>query len=114
MKKAIYIFLLLIPLLSWGQNEYSLNVTDFWVTVPNGIGIDSILLQVCSHDTCTAVFSFNGNSIVRHSERRPIDNLEYAEFYYGSYGNNFYGSDTLHEPIISLRITSTQDKPTPF
>ena len=104
MKKAIYIFLLLIPLLSWGQKEYSLKGTDFWVTVPNGIGIDSILLQVCSHDTCTAVFSFNGNSIVRHSERRPIDNLEYAEFYYGSYGNNFYGSDTLHEPIISLTL----------
>ena len=104
MKRGIYILLLLIPLLSWGQKEYSLKGTDFWVSVPNGIGIDSILLQVCSHDTCTAIFSFNGNNIILHSERRPIDGLEYPNFAYGSYGSNFYGSDTLHEPIISLTL----------
>ncbi len=51
MKRPFLILFLLLPLLSWGQKEYSLKGTDFWVTVPNGIGIDSILIQVCSDTT---------------------------------------------------------------
>ena len=61
MKRPFLVLFLLLPLLSWGQKEYSLKGTDFWVSVPNGIGIDSILLQVCSHTTCTAIFTIGQN-----------------------------------------------------
>lgn len=43
MKRPFLILFLLLPLLSWGQKEYSLKGTDFWVSLPNGIEIDSIL-----------------------------------------------------------------------
>lgn len=106
MKRSFFILFLLLPLLSWGQKEYSLKGTDFWVTVPNGIGIDSILLQVCSTDTCTAIFAYGQTILSLPLERRPIDSAEINSYYnnYRINGYNYYGSDTLHYPIASLTL----------
>lgn len=106
MKRLFLILFLLLPLLSWGQKEYSLKGTDFWVTVPNGIGIDSILIQVCSHTTCTAIFTIGQNILSLPLERHPIDSVEINSYYSNYYlnGQNYYGSDTLHYPIASLML----------
>ena len=106
MKRPFLVLFLLLPLLSWGQKEYSLKGTDFWVTVPNGIGIDSILIQVCSHTTCTAIFTIGQNILSLPLERHPIDSVEINSYYSNYYlnGQNYYGSDTLHYPIASLML----------
>ena len=106
MKRPFLILFLLLPLLSWGQKEYSLKGTDFWVTVPNGIGIDSILIQVCSHTTCTAIFTIGQNILSLPLERHPIDSVEINSYYSNYYlnGQNYYGTDTLHYPIASLML----------
>ena len=106
MKRTFLVLFLLLPLLSWGQKEYSLKGTDFWVTVPNGIGIDSILIQVCSHTTCTAIFTIGQNILSLPLERHPIDSVEINSYYSNYYlnGQNYYGSDTLHYPIASLML----------
>ena len=106
MKRPFFILLLLLPLLSWGQKEYSLKGTDFWLTIPNGMDIDSILIQVCSNDTCTANFTFGHNTLSLPLERRPIDSAEINSYYnnYHINGQNYYGNDTLHYPIASLRL----------
>ena len=106
MKRPFLVLFLLLPLLSWGQKEYSLKGTDFWVTVPNGIGIDSILLQVCSHTTCTAIFTIGQNILSLPLERHPIDSVEINSYYSNYYlnGQNYYGADTLHYPIASLML----------
>ena len=106
MKRLFLILFLLLPLLSWGQKEYSLKGTDFWVTVPNGIGIDSILIQVCSHTTCTAIFTIGQNILSLPLERHPIDSVEINSYYSNYYlnGQNYYGTDTLHYPIASLML----------
>ncbi len=101
MKRPFLLLFLLLPLLSWGQKEYSLKGTDFWLSVPNGIGIDSILIQVCSNDTCTAIFTFGQDLLSLPLERRPIESAEINSYYMG---NNVYGSDTLHYPIASLTL----------
>ena len=82
MKRPFLVLFLLLPLLLWGQKEYSLKGTDFWVSVPNGIGIDSILLQVCSHTTCTAIFTIGQNilgeeSVIRKNEQ--VDLFDYKK-----------------------------------
>ena len=106
MKRPFLILFLLLPLLSWGQKEYSLKGTDFWVTVPNGIGIDSILIQVCSHATCTAIFTIGQNILSLPLERHLIDSVEINSYYSNYYinGRNYYGTDTLHYPIASLML----------
>ena len=106
MKRPFLVLFLLLPLLSWGQKEYSLKGTDFWVTVPNGIGIDSILIQVCSHTTCTAIFTIGQNILSLPLERHPIDSVEINSYYSNYYinGQNYYGTDTLHYPIASLML----------
>ena len=106
MKRPFLVLFLLLPLLSWGQKEYSLKGTDFWVTVPNGIGIDSILIQVCSHTTCTAIFTIGQNILSLSLERHPIDSDEINSYYSNYYinGQNYYGTDTLHYPIASLML----------
>ena len=81
MKRPFLVLFLLLPLLSWGQKEYSLKGTDFWVTVPNGIGIDSILIQVCSHTTCTAIFTIGQNILSLPLERHLIDSVEINSYY---------------------------------
>ena len=106
MKRPFLVLFLLLPLLLWGQKEYSLKGTDFWVSVPNGIGIDSILLQVCSHTTCTAIFTIGQNILSLPLERHPIDSVEINSYYSNYYlnGQNYYGTDTLHYPIASLML----------
>lgn len=106
MRRPFFILFLLLPLLSWGQKEYSLKGTDFWLTVPNGMNIDSILIQVCSNDTCTANFTFGQNILSLPLERRPIDSAEINSYYnnHRINGRNYYGNDTLHYPIASLTL----------
>lgn len=106
MKRSFFILFLFLPLLSWGQKEYSLKGTDFWLTVPNGMDIDSILVQVCSNDTCTAIFTFGQSILSLPLERRPIDSAEINSCYndYSINGRTYYGNDTLHYPIASLTL----------
>ena len=74
MKRPFLVLFLLLPLLSWGQKEYSLKGTDFWVTVPNGIGIDSILIQ----DPVYHPFSFVPETCKRKVVASPLQRTDTA------------------------------------